>query len=134
MWVPIVGWSVGSLLYDHRVRPFVNQIRTQLRSRSAFPADAWGDEEARLKFARSLCATIKEEIGWPNDHFHPDDPVRLACWGYRDGLDTNFLQMEIEEKIGTQLTDAECETLTNMTLGAAVDCLLAKKTSTAASD
>ena len=100
--------------------------RDQKNPRRRVPS-AWGADERRLQFARWLCKATKDEIGWPNDHFHPDDPVRLAFWAYDDGLDIDFLLMAIEEEIGGKVTDADCAKLERMTLGVSVDFLLAKK-------
>ena len=126
LWIPLLGWCVGKLAWDVRVSPFVKQIKEQLEHRDQFPAAAWGQDECRLRFAYWLCVTVKEEIGWPNHHFHPEDPVRIAFWAYDDGLDINFLLEEIEDETGSTITKEDCETLKQMTLGQAVDFFLAK--------
>ena len=126
LWIPIVGWVVAAAVHGARVRPFVRHIKTQLRSRPAFPADAWGDDENRGNLALWLCKAVKENMDWPNHHFHPDDPVALAFWSYADALDIRNLLMTIEDEISAKLTDADCESLETMTLGEAVDFFLAK--------
>ena len=126
MWLPIIGWGAASLAYDLRVRPYVRDIKRQMLRRPVFPTRAWGNDQTRVQFAQWICSEIRDEFEWPNDHFCPADPVELACWGYIDGLATIAFQMTIEDRIGCKLSDQECEELTAVTLGKAVDYLLAK--------
>ena len=106
------------------MRPFVRRIKSQLRARPAFPVEAWGGDERRVEFARWLSRTINQEANWPNDHFHPDDLVRLLCF-VCDPLGAVETIWIIEDEIGSKLSDADRDGLTDMTLGEAVDFLLA---------
>ena len=124
--VPILGWCVAALAHDVRVAPFVREINGQLKARPRFPGCTWGTDRARRRFVRWIARLIRDEFGWPNHHFHPDDPVRLVCWAHDDALDDVLFLLELEDELGCQITEAECETLWGMTLGEAVDFLLDK--------
>ena len=60
-------------------RGTVEQIAEQLELRPSFPAEAWGSED-RAAFAAAVGRIIAEEIGWPNSHFLPDDPLDLVFY------------------------------------------------------
>lgn len=123
-WVPILGWCVGALSWHLRSRSIVRHIERQLKARLPIDPEVWVADGGRREFARWLSVTIAGEMGWCNDRFVPDDPIKILCWAHRDGLDINFLLDDLADKIGRPLSDDEVAHLGAMTLGQAVDYLL----------
>ena len=60
-------------------RDTVGQLAEQLRQRPSFPADAWGSDH-RAAFAAAVGRIIADELGWPNSHFQPDDPLEIVFY------------------------------------------------------
>ena len=54
--------------------------------------------------------------------------MRCLCVSIGDPCAAAEVVLNIEDEIGSKLSDADAETLTNMTLGQAVDFLLARAT------
>ncbi len=54
--------------------------------------------------------------------------MAFLCLSIVDPLGAVEVVQNIEDEIGSKLSDADAETLTNMTLGQAVDFLLARAT------
>jgi len=88
MWsrIPLLGWFISGRLYVKRVSPVVQEIKTQLEARPIFPSTEWGSNPRRLEMARGIRRIIRDQMGWPNDHFIPDDPMDIVCWAHEDGL------------------------------------------------
>ena len=100
-----------------------------MRRGHADAATAWDGDDHRVQYARWLSKIIHQEAEWPNGHFHPDDPVRLLFLDC-DPLGAVEIVWSIEDEIGSKLFDADRDRLTDMTLGEAVDFLLARQRGT----
>jgi acyl carrier protein len=125
MWLPIIGWTVAAALEKARFRPMVRTIDQQLRERPD-TSEQWGSDPRRQEISATVRSLIAEELGWPNDHFIPDDPFGIAFWGHQDGLDDVSAAMRIEKQFGFRLPDSEWERFwCHGTLGEFVDRLIA---------
>lgn len=124
--IPVLGWAFGWAHEQDRFRPLVKSIEAQLKSRADFPESAWGGDAVRVEFARVLTKAIRNNLGWPNDHFHPSDPLRIACWAHQDACDSTDLLSELEQHLKIRLSEEDCDRLNEMNLGEAVDYLTAK--------
>jgi hypothetical protein len=120
MWLPIVGWLISSWLMRRRLSVFTQAIERQLAARIRFPEEEWGCDGQRLEFVRFVCRTLKTEVGWPNDHFVPDDPVWLLVGGYGDCLLPASIAIEIERYLDVRVAEKDWEATDGMTLGQAV--------------
>lgn len=126
MWIPFLGWSITSAMHQARVRPMVDDVRSQLRARPC-TAESWAGDSRRLALARRVRAIIAEEIGWPNDHFIETDPTAILLWSHRDGLDAVAVWQSLEAECQLNLPVAEFgEWLERGTLGGLIDALLAR--------
>lgn len=85
-------------------------IERQLLARPD-PSDLWGRDPRRRELSLAVRTLIKEEFGWPNDHFIPDDPFGIACWAHRDSLDCVFAAQCIEKQFGFQQSSSKWERL-----------------------
>ncbi len=52
-------------------------ILKQLNSRATFPHRAWATFPKPLKEVLPVLELIRDDLGWPNHHFVPGDPLRL---------------------------------------------------------
>ncbi len=121
MWLPFIGWAFAAALVQARFRPMVRSIEQQLRERPD-TSELWGSEPRRRELSSAVRTLIEEEFGWPNDHFIPDDPFGIACWGHEDGLDAVSAVTRIKKEFGFHQPDSEWERLWfHGTLGEFVD-------------
>ncbi len=126
MWIPFIGWLIAAAMHQARVRPMVDDVRSQLQARPC-TAESWEGDSRRLALARRVRAIIAEEIGWPNDHFIEMDPTAILLWSHRDGLDGVAVWQSLEAECQIKLPVAEFgEWLERGTLGGLVDALLAR--------
>jgi len=107
--IPVIGWIGANSLECRRMRPIVEFIEAQLEARTNATIEMWGTDSRTLEIAKVLCSALREEIGWPSDHFIPDDPAEIAFWDHYDGLDCVEAIMSIEEHLGVKISDAEIE-------------------------
>ena len=121
--IPILGWTLASMMWGERTRPIVKKIENQLKSRSEPESGLWGANAAKITLARYVCKVAAEAMDWPNDYFIPDDPAGVVFWAHDDGLDVEIAVMEIEEHLGIKLENAEVEVWFNQTLGEVVEFL-----------
>lgn len=88
-------WSRLRRFISLGLTPRAKHIRDQMSSRTAFPVDAWGGEGLRYDMAKAVGEIIRDEIGWPNAHFQPEDPMKLVLFNFsNDGRSID--QMEVE--------------------------------------
>lgn len=123
-WAFHVSWMVLSMaamfglfaFHQYNGRRTVEQLAEQLRQRPTFPAASWGSDD-RAAFAAAVGRIVAEEIGWPNSHFLPDDPLEIVlyCAG-SDGAETLVISDDFEEAFGR-----ECEFGGDRTFGEFVD-------------
>ena len=119
--IPILGWMIASRMWGDRTRPIVKKIECQLKSRSEPESGLWGESAAKIALARFVCHVAAEEMGWPNDHFIPEDPAGIVFWAHDDGLDVTFAVTKIEDHLGIKLEDAAVEAWFHQTLGEVVE-------------
>lgn len=83
-----------------RDQPVVRQIGDQLLARPSIPSASWGTTE-RAEFARFLGNVIADEIGWPNSHFVPDDPLEILMFSpVNDGGEILAIDWAVEQRLG----------------------------------
>lgn len=121
--VPVLGWTIAGMMWVERTRPIVKKIEGQLKARPKPDNAIWGDNAAKVALAHSVCKIAAEEMGWPNDHFVPDDPAGVVFWAHEDGLDVESAVLEIEQGLGIRLKDAEVEAWFYQTLGEVIESL-----------
>lgn len=129
--IPLLGWAIASSLWANRTSPIVQAVVEQLISRPKPEPSIWGNDTRRVQIGLCLSRVAKEEMGWPNDHFVPADPVRVVFWAHEDGLDFEVALLTIEEELDVKLNDAEVNDWFVKTLGDVVDELMAKQESAA---
>ena len=97
-------------------RGTVELIAEQLKLRPSFPAEAWGSDD-RAAFAAAVGHIVADEIGWPNSHFLPDDPLEILfyCAG-SDGAQGMAISYNFEKAFGRR-----CEFGNGRTFGEFVD-------------
>ena len=108
MWLPIIGWTFAAALEQARFRPMVRTIEQQLRERPD-TSEHWGADPRRQEIAAAVRSLIAEELGWPNDHFIPEDPFGIAFWGHQQGCEDVQTIMRIEEHFSFRFPDSEWE-------------------------
>jgi hypothetical protein len=79
MAVGLVGMFGLSAFHQRSGRDAREPLAAQLRQRPSFPADAWGPDH-RAAFAAAVGRIIADELGWPNSHFVPDDPLEIVFY------------------------------------------------------
>jgi hypothetical protein len=118
LWMVLGLVAVFGLIafHQHNGRGTVEQLAEQLRQRSSFLAASWGSDD-RAGFAAAVGRIVAEEIGWPNWHFLPDDPLELVfyCAG-SDGGEGLAISDNFEKTFGR-----ECEFADDRTFGEFVD-------------
>jgi hypothetical protein len=127
MRIPILGWAIADSLWRERAWPIVEQVEKQLTSRPQPEPAIWGNDPRRAQIGLFLSRIAKEEMGWPNDHFVPADPVEVVFWAHEDGLDFKMVLIRIEEELDVKIRDAEVIGWSGKTLADVVDDLLAKQ-------
>ena len=97
--IPIVGSVLWHRAYSRLMTPIVDQIASQLRSRPPM-WKLWGMPPDRLVYAKQISHIVANEIGWPNDHFIPEDPFEIVFFA---PLDDGGAVLEILVKLGKLL-------------------------------
>ena len=123
MWIPIVGWTISHAMENARFKPIIREIEDQLLARPD-TSDFWTSRNGSSEFTRLIRAILAKELDWPNDHFLPEDPMKILLWAHRDGLDGVFAIQAIEKEIGIRIPVEKFESFSSGgTLGEFVDCL-----------
>jgi len=98
----------------------------QQEARSPVPVSVWGEDPRRQQLAEFICELAHKEA-WASPHFIPDDHADVVLDYYgRDGLAVVQLVMDIEGELAIGIGEQEFEQLMGMTLGQAIDHLLAR--------
>jgi hypothetical protein len=102
------GWMVlglaamfGQILFHHcRGSGTVEVLAEQLAKRPSFPAGAWGSDD-RAAFAAGVGRIVADEVGWPNSHFLPDDPMEIVFYcPSGDGAEGLVISVNFEKVFG----------------------------------
>jgi hypothetical protein len=102
--------------HQYNGRSTAEQIAEQLKLRPSFPAEAWGSDD-RAAFAAALGRIVADEIGWPNSHFLPDDPLDVVLYSAgSDGGEGLAISYNFEKAFGRR-----CEFGDDRTFGEFVD-------------
>jgi len=126
MWVPVLGWVVASVLEARRLGPCERRVREALAARPPIPSTVW-DGEARARVAQDAGRGCAEAVGWPNDHFIPEDPMEcVLCWRTGDLCEVEAL-MKLEQTFGMRFSKDETARIVGMTLSEFVDFILFKQ-------
>jgi len=67
------------------------------------------------------------EMGWPNDHFLPTDPVAVVFWNHRDNLDFATAVKDLELNLNINLGELDITTWFEQSLAEVVDTLWASR-------
>jgi hypothetical protein len=103
-----------------------------MASRPAFPDEAWGGEGLRCDVAKAVSEIIRDEVGWPNANFQPEDPADKVFFNFDcDGSFYDNCEIEgaicgIEYLLKVELTQEELSAMWKRTFGDAIDMLIAK--------
>jgi hypothetical protein len=109
-WIVSATALYASIAQRERNRPTFEAIGEQLRQRPAFPGDAWGDGQ-RAALAELAGRVIAEEIGWPNHHFLPSDPVQIVFYcPCGDGGEGLAIFYELEQATERRWRFPDCAT------------------------
>ena len=123
--IPFLGWPFAAALEQARFRPMVHSIERQLRERPETSGE-WPPNPRQQEICSALRRLIKEEFGWPNDHFIPTDPFGIAFWAHQDGLDDVSAVQRMEQEFGLRVPATKWEHLwSNGTLGELLELLVA---------
>ncbi len=135
---PIPRFSLESM-EDHAGRDHnFAEVSRFLRRRSLGALEEWGDYAERRAAAQVVAAAIQEELRFLNGKgepifLRPDDAVVGPLYWHKDGLDVEFIVIDIERELGITLSK---ETMAERwpeweqsTLGQFVDDLIAIKRS-----
>jgi len=125
--IPLLGWAIAGSLWDKRTRPIVVSIETQLKDREGPESSVWGEETTRREVALIVCRVVWKELGWPNDHFIPEDPAAVVFWAHKDGLDVESAVMQLEDELGIRIGEAEVENWFHLSLDDVVQFLWARR-------
>jgi len=102
IWMILGLASMFGLIVFHQWngRGTAKRLAEQLARRVSFPAEAWGSGE-RAEFAAAVGRVVAEEIGWPNWHFLPEDPLEAIfyCPG-GDGGEGMVIFVKFEKTFG----------------------------------
>lgn len=96
--IPVAGWIWAHLRWQRRARETVRQVHRILRERSSAHNAPCGKHAHSDETATALARMIADEIGWPSDRFHPNDPLQTILWAHRDGLDDTAAIDAIESR------------------------------------
>lgn len=119
----ISDWIDAAIVWAGCPGPIGREIARQLRNRPRPPDSIWGDDPERIHLARLVCRLAHENLWWPNDHFIPEDPARVAFFEHEDGLDLTAMVIDLEQALGTRFSDQEVLSWLDMTLGDVIDWL-----------
>jgi hypothetical protein len=95
------------LLY--RDPPFGRKsAESQLSRRTLFPNGSWATV-APFVDVQVILTIIEQELRWPNNHFIPEDSVRLVMTGYE--LDDAYALLEIQKHYGICFSKDDFQTI-----------------------
>jgi hypothetical protein len=120
-YVPLLGRSASNVLLGLRAKGVVLRVEKELARRRRPDLDVWGEYTEKALFAQSICELAMLEMGWPNDHFLPDDPACVVFWNHRDSLDFATTVRDIEINFGIEVGEYDARKWFNMTLGDVID-------------
>src|SRR4051812_20788512 len=120
--IPILGWIVARALQVRRLLPWERYIDFQIFRRTAEAADAWGNDPTRRQVAAAISEAIRDEFGWSNAHYLPDDRMDLLWWsvGGNLGGEAMYFLFAVERQFGVKLSALDAD-FAKMTLGQFVD-------------
>ena len=87
-------WFTDTRPSLYATQPFVD--RQLFRRQKPSPA-RWGTDVSRIRIGQLICRVAKEQYGWSNDYFLPDDPFNIVFLVLWDDLDIVEVAMKIEE-------------------------------------
>ena len=75
-------------------------VKQQLLSRSADSQVLWQQfSVVEIEAAKTIATLAKENLGWPNVLFIPEDPLALVLWDRHSDLGLTELVAQIEQKL-----------------------------------
>jgi len=122
--IPVLGWIASAVLQMRRRTPKAQHVDGQIRARRLPTWDAWGDDPDRRAAAVVVCQEIQKEFGWPNDHYLPDDPLRLLTWTAAPDVELLFALGEVGRRLGVRALPPADFDYANATLSDLVDRIL----------
>ena len=120
IWIPILGWMIGSGLWKRRNRPVYDSINLALESRPIINLSIWGDAQHQ-EIAQFVCMAVMDQIGWPNDRYLPTDDVGVIFWSFYDCLEAVEIFMKIEDRYGFKFPNELVESIGQHDMAALVD-------------
>jgi hypothetical protein len=127
--IPLLGWWIASSMWAKRARPVEQEIEKQLLSRPETNPALWGDNPRRVKLGQYISKIVKQEMGWPNDHFIPEDVFEIVFWSHHDALDIDEAILNVEDHLNIKIQENDVQRWVGKTLGELVDDLLVKQDS-----
>ena len=101
-----------------------DHIASQIQARTLSTHVAWGEDEPRRTVAAALCDAIREEFGWPNPHYLPDDPLRLVAWRRSADVELLFALHDLEGRLKVDAMPSADFDYDNATLADLVDAIV----------
>jgi len=137
----LAPWEFARKTLIRRIRDFFRMGFTdnakiflrRIEDRSPVADEVWGTTPERRRFAKALRDIVKEEIGWPNANFLPEDPFELLThkirtddwsWSYMEHV---WILMRTEELTGLCIDGELWKMFQDMTFGEVVDYLFARR-------
>lgn len=85
------------------------RLSQQLRARTEDCWACWDATGIPLEFVVSISTIIMNNMGWPNNFYIPQDPVKLLLLSSFAQLDINATLIDLEESLGVDLFDDDGE-------------------------
>ncbi len=120
----MLGWWIAQSMWNDRARPVEQKLCMQLISRPKPNPAVWGNNPRRVEIGQYVCKIAKQEMGWPNDHFIPDDAFEIVFWSHYDAFDIDEAIFNIEDHLNIKIQNQDVQKWVGKTLGEVVDYLL----------
>lgn len=114
-------------MWAKRAQPVEHEIEKQLISRPKASPSIWGNNPRRVELGQYISEIAKLQMGWPNDHFMPEDPFEIVFWSHKDALDIDEAILNIEDRLDIVIREGDVQKWVGKTLSEVVDHLLAKQ-------
>lgn len=127
--IPVIGWIIGSIQWTKRSQVILREAEQKLLARQKPNPTIWGQDVLRIETAHFVCAVAQDTLGWPNNHFIPDDPVSTVFWALEDSVPVEAVFLQIEARFDIEIEKIDVPRWLDGTLGDIVDFVVVKRRS-----